>query len=444
MKKNMIVTLLLCAASMYADSGSEALRRITEMDSILRDDGMSRLLEETGKRKWDAPRISSKWHVENRMTDKEKIREVEVARDFGRRLAVALEEAAKGQQSIPPGESLYRKSVFLCDLADWCAGTAGYQNLLLARRCHDLAAVGLARLTADTGVPLDICKRLAGRLDPPPPWMSPAFRMRVLNGEAGANVFNAAGTEEEMQRIWGFGLVASSPLRIARGTQMVPLSGPEKMTLVEKGMETAGEVCLRETEDRAIDLAKIREQIDFFMDMEYVDEPRTLLRAWDVRQYPLIAYRMDLMRSVQKALGLLEFRTVLGFFPEDFVRSEREKMQLEHDIKEAAKWGAKITPIEDSPSFDPIKEAFSVAWLNRPERNIQDDNRSSTAALAYKEIKEGRFLDEDTASIQDIEQRKRRQLEREQNPVILTPEEQERQKEELKMIWQEIERQKQP
>jgi hypothetical protein len=229
--------------------------------------------------------------------------------------------------------------------------------------------------------------------------------MRVLNDEAGTNLFNEAGSEEEMRKMWSFGLIASSPLRIAAETRSTPLSATEKTALTEKGMGNVSEVLLKQKGDaKNVDLEKIRTNIDFFMDMEYVEAPRTLLRAWDLRQYPLIAHRMDLIHSVQKAVGLLEFRLVVGIFSEKSTRTVEEEKQLNDYIAEAASRGRLVAKPEEEQGYDPIREAFSVAWLKRPDRNIHDDNRSSIAATAYKEIKDGRFFDDDSAQVDLVRQ----------------------------------------
>ena len=177
MRKSLLstwVALTLCAVAdepAYAD-------RIAVLNRALQDGGVTGLLAVVSDHRWDAPWIPSKWHVENRIKDGERVKVADAGRDFGFRLAKHLESVAEQFQSLPPGEELCSLSLRMCDLSDWCASTDGRENLFLARRCLDLAAVGLGRVTASLDFPLEKCQILAARMSPQPDWMSEAKRAR--------------------------------------------------------------------------------------------------------------------------------------------------------------------------------------------------------------------------------------------------------------------------
>jgi hypothetical protein len=380
MKTSMMTMVYMSGMLVSFASEVRNANPVEEMSASLKRGGVEGLMVTVREERWTAPCIPSKWFVDNRIGDTEKKRMAQAAREFGRQIAVELEKLAQEQQTLPVGETLYKRTCLLCDTGEWCAETVGYGNIFLARRFLDLAAVGLARLTASTNVPLADCEILAARMTPP--WLGMAYRQQILNGEAGTNLFiNVEMTNEELDWQWAIGWTMQAM--------------KEKRTQIKK---------VDPPNPDFVDVNAFTNNLGFFTAYELPEAPVTHLRSWDFRQHRLIAMGLEL-QSVKKVLGLLAFRNVVGYYPEAFVRSEEERLQLEKDIREAAKWGAKITPMENSPSFDPLKEAFRRAWLNRHSNIEKDDyNKYVIAFQAYCEVNNGVFFDQDTEEIYKMKQ----------------------------------------
>jgi hypothetical protein len=368
-----VLSAYLAVAADTDESG-----RIARMSETLQKGGIEKFMEAVREARWPAPRMPSKWFVDGLKEDDAEKRLLQAARDLGSQLAVQLDVCAQEQQMLPPGGGLFHRTQLICDVGDWCAGTAGYGNVFLARRCLDLGAVGLARLTASLDFPITDCEKLVARMAPE--WMGMAYRLRVLNGEAGTNLFvNAGLTNEELDWQWAIGWTMRK--NAERGLPNGKKDSPNPAF---------------------VNVAAFTNNIGFFTSYELPPKPITLSRSWGSRQHRLIAMGLEL-QSVNKALAFWEYRSIVGFFPEKFIRSEEERLQLERDIKEAAKWGTKITPMENDPSFDPIKESFRRAWLARAGRDKEKDNYYVFAVQSYHETKEGRFYDRDTAQIRSNE-----------------------------------------
>lgn len=364
---SLFLFVLICSFA-HAEQPAE-LRRIHDLDVALQKGGLSNLVALAKEHKWQAPRMPSKWTVEHRPATADK-REIDLAgREFGRKLAVQLDGVAPSFQDLPPGEELNRQAHLLCALADWCASTPGYGNLFLAQRCLDLAAVGLARLTAAQDFPLSECEKLASRLSPA--WMSVEARARTLNDEAGTNLFAVGGTQAEMEKTWGSGgfLMREKRSGISRPQGKEPGRG-------------------------FIETPTLKANLDFFERDEPNAEPLTLVRSWGSKRYERIVNGLEL-QNVNKALALLKYRSVVGRFPEKPEITEAQLQQREKDIAEYAKKGIKIVKFEDAYS-SPSEAAFAQAWDQRPDKNPQNHTLYASAWQAYNEVKSGQFWDQDT------------------------------------------------
>ena len=286
MKTSMMTMVYMSGMLVSFASEVRNANPVEEMSASLKRGGVERLMVTVREERWTAPCIPSKWFVDNRIGDTEKKRMVQAAREFGRQIAVELEKLAQEQQTLPVGETLYKRTCLLCDTGEWCAETVGYGNIFLARRFLDLAAVGLARLTASTNVPLADCEILAARMTPP--WLGMAYRQQILNGEAGTNLFiNVEMTNEELDWQWAIGWTMQAM--------------KEKRTQIKK---------VDPPNPDFVDVNAFTNNLGFFTAYELPEAPATHLRSWDFRQHRLIAMGLEL-QSVKKALG--QNRFIIGF-----------------------------------------------------------------------------------------------------------------------------------
>jgi hypothetical protein len=341
-------------------------------------EGLMKVVKDKGL---SAPRIPSRWFVEECIQDNDEKARAKAAREFGQIIINELEKLAQEQQTLPAGELLFKRTFMLCNAGDWCAETVGYGNIFLARRFLDLAAVGLARLTVATNYPLSNCEMLATRMTPP--WLGMDYRLQLLNQEVGTNLFvNSKITNQELDWQWSVGW--------------------SMWTM--KGKTDPGR-WLEAPNPTFVNLEAFTNNLLFFTFTENPGSPVTLRRSWDCRQHRLIASGLALP-SISKALSVLNFRSVVAGFPSKLVRSAEETKKRDAEIIEAAKWGIKITKAEDDPSYDPLDWAFRREWLKRPHRNVSEDNQYVIALQAYREVNGGVFYDLDTAEIVNINQQR--------------------------------------
>ena len=129
---------------------------------------------------------------------------------------------------------------------------------------------------------------------------------------------------------------------------------------------------------------------------------------WNRRRYIRIANGLEL-QTIRKALALVEFRRVVGAFPEKVVWTPEELRKRDEEIAFYAKQGVIISKEEESPYYNPIREAFRKAWLMQPDLPISRYNDSSPASQAYDEVKRGCFLDQDTLNAKFFKERQERQ-----------------------------------
>lgn len=353
MKKMRIGAAIVCAAlsaSAAFANPAEDLERIAVLSATLESGGIAGMLAAAGGNGWVCPWIPDKWHVENVVKDTEVAKVADAGRDFGIRMARELEKAAEDFQTLPPGRLLLEKSTAMCGLAEWVNKPDGIGNLLLTGKCLDLASVGLGRLVADIGFPLESCQTLAGRIRGDGRLIDVPRRVEILDFEHGTDFFGKCRSDEDLERTWVAG--ARRDGRNGNGffAHVLRPVPPTVANLIQKGS------------NHEVACAGVRG------------------------------------RSMTKALGLLDFRREIGYFPKPWVRSAEGWKRLKEEIAEAAKWGITMTPAEESPSFDPLREAFQRTWREKVP-DIKRSNDYIDAFYAYKEISEGRFFDEDTAMI---------------------------------------------
>ena len=359
--KTVFYSFLLCA---LAASTANADNCGVDLSSALQDGGVSNLLRTVKSNGFTPPRIPSKWHLEHRAaTDAEK-QQATKSRELGFEIVAAIEDERRIQCDSFADEMLFKQAIMLLDFSDWCIATIGWGNMLLAYECLELSAIASIRLTANTNFPIEKCEMIISRLSPE--WMNPRERAAILNNEAGTNLFTLAFVEstEELDMACGAGWYLSR----------------------YKNRTPPSDTRLPPNKSLNIDIAK--SNLDFFEEAPFSPNFKSLRASWDYRMTERFqgGFGYSICRDAE---DIVDFRKTIGYFPEKFVRTEAEQRQLEEDIKEYAKWGLKIRPVEEEPSFDPMHEAFKRTWYKRPNRTLGDENGYVNAFWAYKRVVSG-------------------------------------------------------
>jgi hypothetical protein len=316
-----------------------------------------------------APSMPSRWHIE-KVAGADRRPAEEAASALGRTLAQRAAEAAPKMQALPPGDELLRQTASLCDLADWCAMTPGYGNVLLAQRARDLAAVGVARLAADLDFPLEKIFPLALRLRPAGP--GAAERQRILNQEAGADIFRMAD-QGDLEATWAAGarlLTESRPPDLRRGGGEMPL---------------------------------LRANLAFFSDEPPgPDEPVTLTAMWTRKWHKQLVDGLE-SRSAAQAVAIVEFRRVTGRFPLQLMAASSAPDRATTSALSAARGFPLVLPEQSTPLG---QRAFEQAWqlsqgtAAAPRSGLRGRQAHVPvlAWAAFEAVRQGVFLDHDTAS----------------------------------------------
>ncbi|MCL2104032.1 MAG: hypothetical protein FWH21_03105 [Kiritimatiellaeota bacterium] len=393
--KKLCVSLVFLGMLSSAVFGDE-LERLNQMHEVLQKNSIEGFFDTVRINRWNAPRIPSKWFIDAHVKDADERRLLQAARDFGYQLALRLDDLAQEQQVLPVGDALFQRTLVLCDLGDWCAETVGYGNTFLAYRCLDLVAVGLARLTASLEFPLASCEKIAVRMNPK--WGDVPYQLQVLNGEANTNLFiNDKITHNELIDQWSIGWtmreMAENPASLK---ELVERYGPSPPF-----------------NPRLVDVKAAAGNLRFFLSDDRLPNLVTLSEFWDSRWHRKVAMGL-FTQARNKALSLLKFRAVVGFFPSPFVRSEEELKRRDAEIEKYAKRGITITKLEDGPSYDSLYEAFRREWEKNANKKAKEYNEKEyvNAYYAYKEVTSSTFFDEDTAQIQSKKQREEKEEQR--------------------------------
>jgi hypothetical protein len=354
--KTIFYLFLFCA---FFASAAIADSRIADLSSALQNGGISNFLQVAKSSGFAPPSIPSKWHLENRAKTYDEKQIAIYAREFGFRIVEALEVEALSQRERFADEMLFDQTVMLLDFSDWCVETVGWGNTILANQCLELAATASARLTANTNFPIEKCEQIVSRLSPE--WMSPRARAAFLNSEAGTNLFALARiiSSDELDMAYGAGryLARYKNRTPPRDTRLPP--------------------------NKSLNIAIAKDSLDFFEESPSLPNNTPLRSAWDYRMSERFRGGFG-FHIYREAESILTFRKAIGYFPRKFERSAEEQAHLDKMIKLAEKYDDKVTPAEDEPSFDPVSEAFRLAWYNRPNRKIKDENNYFPALRAYK------------------------------------------------------------
>lgn len=194
--------------------------------------------------------IRSHWYKGNAHLDSYVEDEIVSVREFGSALFLRIEDwGAEAKAAQPSAESIRQ---FL-DLADWVMKRPGYGNYFIARRCHEIAAEGLARALLDTNCPLNQLTNLFSRFDVG--WYRPTVRARILDEDFCGNGLmvelshDEARQQEILERTWRVGRALASRLDVvaavgvlAAWPDTVPTNAPLTVFVMEDRPRTAQEV----------------------------------------------------------------------------------------------------------------------------------------------------------------------------------------------------------
>lgn len=389
MKATIVCGILTASAAMSIADSAPELKRIEILGDTLQVGGITGLLEAATANGWEAPWMPNRWHIENQIKDSEYIKVANAGREFGIKLARRLELDAPQFQNLLPEAELCELSHRLCSLSEWVSKPDGIGNLLLAGRSLDLASVGMGRLVANTNFPIVACEKLAAQVKVGEARLGVPRRAEILNAETSSTIFSDCQDQKTIRRIWEAGV-----RRNLRG---------RFLSSQEQGMRVPAMAFF---EDNIVPTALLESRKSFFEKSPY-PSPSTCLNLLTSGQNNEVAVAGVSSKTTEKALALLKFRKMVGYFPEKWVRSEAERILLENEIAEAAKWGRKITPHEKDTSFDPLKLAFKLAW-NAKNTDKTDSLGYSSAVQAYEEIAAGCFFDTDTGYIRLKQEREER------------------------------------
>lgn len=308
---------------------------------------------------WQAPIIPSRWHLDHiAAADQRPLGEA--ARDLGSALLTAIDAWALLVRTDSLDEVLVKVTA-LIDVALWVGGTEGYGNLLLAHRARDVAVTGLGRRVADLSTPLEATKTQLQRCRAP--FDVAVVRARVANYEAGAALFptDASVTGNVFGAVWQGRLLSIRFREIAAVPTPNPTPGNSSADI------------LRERERYRLSgiTPAPPDPTDAFFADDQVPPPFTKRNLWNAKRHEeLLAVTTP--THVGALETLIQFRETIGFFPTQPTR------RLE-------------------TVSTPEEEAFAEAW--RPHIGTATFNLGRAAWATYNEIRNGWFLDFDSAAV---------------------------------------------
>ena len=272
-------------------------------------------------------------------------------RALGRGIVAEIEKEARFLLEAPTVQDTESRVTGLLDLAQWCTQSEGYGNVMLGRRCLDLAGVGVAKLLVNPDYPQERCDQLVARLSNPR--LDQESGRRILNQEAGAEVFPPGLNAEEIQRVWGNGRILwrfkMNPSRDLDRTYPIP---PETPLIVRN--------------------------LSFFADPDWpASVARTAKSSWDVKWHERIVNGLK-TQNMERVEALARFRKAVGKFPD------------EQDSGDALRPGP--------------EGVFYKAWLAHGDAPAGQDMAQNdyyrkvgfAAWAAYDRVRRGVFVDEDT------------------------------------------------
>lgn len=301
------------------------------------------------------PVVHSSWNINNiPREDTIQRRRVAAARDFGGALFLRIEDWATEMNAGKPAAEPVKQFM---DLADWLMKSPGYGNFFMAKRCHEIAAYGIARALVDTNCPLDGVTNQFPRFDAW--WKTPAGRAKILNDDVGSRLFEVPSGDEKAQqqyldRMWTIGK-----------TMVYKYSTPEVQAAFEghppPGYEDITKM-VRQWYLGAYETPFMRQHVSFFM-----DDGKVSAKNWNAKDHEalIVPYTEP---QLPRLKCLAEFRAAIGYFPGEYV------------------------PNED-PVTSKQKAAFVQAWTDYHKQKglTEDRGVAVTAWEVYRDVMSGAF-----------------------------------------------------
>jgi hypothetical protein len=348
LRATLIVLLAICSSL----HGAERNQRepVVVLRDKLNSDGFIGMLKAAEAENLVLPMIPSAWHMEHIMKPEARA-QAGLWRALGARIVAEIEKETRFLLEAATVQATESRVTGLLDLAQWCTQSEGYGNVMLGRRCLDLASVGVAKLLVNPDFPQERCDRIMARLSNPR--LDQESGRRILNQEAGAEVFPPGLPAEEMQRVWGNGRilwrVKMNPSRNLERTYPIPPETP-----------------------------LIMRNLAFFADPDWpASVARTAQSTWDVKWHGRIVKGLK-TQNLERIEALARFRKAVGKFPDG------------QDSGDALRPGP--------------EGVFYKAWLAQGDAPAGQDmaqqdqyRRVGLAAwAAYDRVRRGMFVDEDT------------------------------------------------
>lgn len=326
---------------LYAD---DPARRLNDLLSTNTLDGFIVIVEDG---QLPVPVIPSQWFAD-RVETEERAR-ISSARTFGSNLLQRLDEYASRLVAVSNLEQCAQQADVLLRTASWLGGIEGYENALLATRAQDVATMPVGRLLVATNYPVDKVTMLVRRFSGS--WYATDARARILDAEAGINLFvsTATGTitPRGLQEVWTLG-------QWRRASRQGELSPDFKLVGIDQGRG---------------DLKVLDHHLEFFHPTGAAGN-RTTRERWSSKDHEAFVIGLE-PANVRMLRALARFRELVGEFPTS-------------------------VPYTNHPFSSQQEAAFEYAW--RPYRG-KEGAIYGDALYAYQKITSGEFVDRDTAIV---------------------------------------------